>query len=404
MKKQISVHELKYGMWVSEPDRSWLETPFLFQGFEIQSQEEIETLRSICGHVYIDTDLGCDVDPHASAIGSCTNNPTDHAAHACATYQDQTSVEEELEAAKETYANSKVALAEIMDGVRLEKKINSRQIKQTVTSIADSIIRNPNAFTLLTRLKNKDSYTYSHCLDVCALSLIFGRQLGFAKEELEILGIGTLLLDIGKLRIPTELLEKPNELTPAEFKVIKTHVSHSVDIMSKAKGVLPDSIEIAHTHHERENGYGYPRKLAGKQIPIFGKMAAIVDCYDAMTSDRAYRCAISSHKALSKLYARKDKEFQAGLIEQFIQCIGVYPVGSLVELTTGEVGVVLSQNRVRRLRPEIMLILDEHKNAIESGAVIDLMKELSDSSGNPLEIKDVLEPGAYGIDTREFFL
>lgn len=404
MKKQISVHELKYGMWVSEPDRSWLETPFLFQGFEIQSQEEIETLRSICGHVYIDTDLGCDVDPHASAIGSCTNNPTDHAAHACATYQDQTSVEEELEAAKETYANSKVVLAEIMDGVRLEKKINSRQIKQTVTSIADSIIRNPNAFTLLTRLKNKDSYTYSHCLDVCALSLIFGRQLGFAKEELEILGIGTLLLDIGKLRIPTELLEKPDELTPAEFKVIKTHVSHSVDIMSKAKGVLPDSIEIAHTHHERENGYGYPRKLAGKQIPIFGKMAAIVDCYDAMTSDRAYRCAISSHKALRTLYARKDKEFQAGLIEQFIQCIGVYPVGSLVELTTGEVGVVLSQNRVRRLRPEIMLILDEHKNAIESGAVIDLMKELSDSSGNPLEIKDVLEPGAYGIDTREFFL
>ncbi|MEE9158979.1 MAG: HD-GYP domain-containing protein [Gammaproteobacteria bacterium] len=404
MKKQISVHELKYGMWVSEPDRSWLETPFLFQGFEIQSKEEIETLRSICGHVYIDTDLGCDVEPHASAIGSGTNNPTDHAAHVGATYQDQTSVEEELEAAKEIYANSEVALTEIMDGVRLEKKINSRQVKQTVTSIADSIIRNPNAFTLLTRLKDKDSYTYLHCLDVCALSLIFGRQLGFAKEELEVLGIGTLLLDIGKLRIPTELLEKPDKLTPAEFKVIETHVSHSVDIMSKAKGVPPDSIEIAHTHHERDNGRGYPRKLAGKQIPIFGKMAAIVDCYDAMTSDAVYRCAISSHKALRTLYARKDEEFQAGLIEQFIQCIGVYPVGSLVELTTGEVGVVLSQNRVRRLRPEIMLILDEHKKAIESGAVIDLMKELSDSSGNPLEIKDVLEPGAYGIDTKEFFL
>jgi HD-GYP domain-containing protein (c-di-GMP phosphodiesterase class II) len=174
--------------------------------------------------------------------------------------------------------------------------------------------------------------------------------------------------------------------------------------MSKAKGVLADSIEIAHTHHERDNGSGYPRKLAAKQIPMFGKIAAIVDCYDAMTSDKAYRSAISSHQALRKLYARKDKEFQPGLIEQFIQCIGVYPVGSLVELTTGEVGMVLSQNRVRRLRPEIMLILDEHKKPIESGAIIDLMKERSDSSGNPLEIKDVLEPGAYGIDTKEFFL
>ncbi len=404
MKKRIGVKQLRYGMWVSEPDRPWLETPFLFQGFEIQSQEEIETLKDICEHVYIDTELGCDVDDHPRASSSSTDNPAAHTKREHINYQDQTSVQEELEAAKEIYADSQAVLAEIMEGVRLDKKINPRQVKQTVASMANSVIRNPNAFALLTKLKTKDSYTYSHCLDVCALTLIFGRHLGFAKEEMEVLGAGALLLDIGKLRIPRELLEKPGKLTPAEFKIIKTHVDHSVDMMSQTNGILADSIEIAHTHHERDNGCGYPRKLVDKEIPIFGKIAAIVDCYDAMTSERAYRRAISAHKALRKLYASRDKEFQGVLVEQFIQCIGVYPVGSLVELSTGEVGVVLSQNRLRRLRPEVMLILDKHKKPVESGPVIDLMKELSDSSGHPLEIKEVLEPGAYGVDPKEFFL
>ncbi|NIO41094.1 MAG: HD-GYP domain-containing protein, partial [Burkholderiales bacterium] len=194
------------------------------------------------------------------------------------------------------------------------------------------------------------------------------------------------------------------KLTLAEFKVVQKHVLHSVEIMSNTSGVSPAAIEIAHTHHERNNGSGYPRKLADKEIPVFGKLAAIIDCYDAMTSERVYRPAISSHKALRKLYARRDQEFQTVLVEQFIQCLGVYPVGSLVELSSGEVGVVLSQNRVRRLRPKIMVILDKNKKPTKSAPIIDLMVELTDSSGNPLDIKEVVEPAVYGIDPKEFFL
>ncbi len=339
MRKKIDVQDLKYGMWVSKLDRPWRDTPFLFQGFEIRWKEDMDTLRRICEHVYIDTDLTADVRPPDIILPGANGRAAvvDGTSRA---YQNKTSLEEELETAKELYASATDFLTEILSDVEFKKKINSRQVKQTVAGIANSIIRNPDAFTLLTRLKTKDSYTYLHALDVCILALLFGRHLGFSKEELETLGAGTLLLDVGKMRLPKELLEKPERLTRAEFEVIKSHVLHSVEIMSGIQDVHPDSVETAHTHHERISGHGYPRGLAAEDIPILGKLAAIVDSYDAMTSDRPYRRAVSPHRALRKLYAQRNEKFQDALVEQFIQCIGIYPVGSLVELSTGEVAVV----------------------------------------------------------------
>jgi len=404
MRKKIDVYDLRHGMWVSELDCPWRETPFLFQGFEIESDEHIEELKNYCKHVYVDTDLGCDSAPPASAGISYTNTLPDELDRRQATYQEQTSIEEEIEVAKEIYQSGTQAIAEIMDDAHLGKNISVTRVKQAVGGMVESIIRNPDAFAWLTQLKNKDSYTYSHCLDACALGLIFGRHLGFSKEELKILGTGTLLLDIGKMRTPTELLEKPGKLTEKEFEIMKAHVRHSVEIISERKAMPAATIEIVATHHERHNGVGYPLNLMGKEIPIFGKMAGIIDCYDAVTSDRVYRPAISSHKALQMLYDAKDKDFQAVLVEQFIQCIGIYPVGSPVELSTGEIGIVLSQNRLRRLRPKVMLILDHDKKPHKTVPTIDLLTQVSDASGNPLEIKEVLKPGAYGINPKEFYL
>ncbi len=404
MRKKIDVYDLRHGMWVSELDCPWRETPFLFQGFEIESDEHIEELKSYCKHVYVDTDLGCDSAPPASAGISYTNTLPDELDRRQATYQEQTSIEEEIQVAKNIHQSGTQAIAEIMDDVHLGKKISITRVKQAVGGMVESIVRNPDAFAWLAQLKNKDSYTYSHCLDTCALGLIFGRHLGISKEELKVLGTGTLLLDIGKMRMPAELLEKPGKLTEKEFQIMKTHVGHSVEIMRGRKAMPAAAIEMAATHHERHNGEGYPLNLMGKEIPIFGKIAGIVDCYDAVTSDRVYRSAISPHKALRMLYAGNDKDFQAALVEQFIQCIGIYPVGGLVELSTGEIGIVLSQNRVRRLRPKVMLILDRDKKPHKTAPTIDLLTQVSDASGNPLEIKEALEPGAHGINPKEFYL
>jgi HD-GYP domain-containing protein (c-di-GMP phosphodiesterase class II) len=319
-------------------------------------------------------------------------------------YETTTAIEEEMVFAKECHANLSTMVSDIMADVHAGKEINLLAPKKIVRHMIESITRNPDAFLWLTKLKKADSYTYKHSMDAAILAITLGRHLGLTKKELEDLAIGTLLFDVGKMKLPPELLTKPGRLTDDEFDLVKKHVEYSVETLKGIKGISPQSIEIAMYHHERHNGSGYPNKLKGKEIPIFARIAAIVDCYDAITSDRTYNRAISSHDAIKQLYEWRNIDFQEEMIEQFIQCLGVYPTGSLVELSTGEVGVVLSQNRVRRLRPKIMLILDKEKVAYDHYTTVDLIKEESDKDGNPLEILSSHEPGAFGIDPQTFYL
>jgi HD-GYP domain-containing protein (c-di-GMP phosphodiesterase class II) len=213
-----------------------------------------------------------------------------------------------------------------------------------------------------------------------------------------------LLLDIGKMKVPEEILNKEATLTEAEFLEIKKHVDYGVEILRCTPGIDDNVIHIALTHHERYDGSGYPNGLPGDQIPVYGRIAAIIDCYDAMTSKRSYSEAVSPHNALQKIYNWRNKFFQDELVEQFLQCLGVYPTGSLVEMNTGEVGIVLSQNRTKRLKPRIMLLLDADKTTYKNFKIIDLVTEAADSSGNILNILCAHDPGAFGIDPTEFYL
>jgi len=296
------------------------------------------------------------------------------------------------------------AVDEIMNNVRDDKKLDINRTKEVVSSMTDSILRNPNAFLWMRILKDKDSYTYSHCMDSGALAIAFGRHIGLSRNELEDLGMGALLSDVGKMQVPDELLNKPGELTEKEFEIVKKHVVYSVRIMQKSGGLSKAAIATAATHHERFDGSGYPRGLKGNEIPVLGRMAAIVDCYDAITSDRPHRRAISPNEAVRRLYDWRGSAFQSELVEQFIQTLGTYPTGSIVELNTGQVGIVVSQNRLRRLRPKLMLILDEGKNVYNFAPMLDLLNETQDSSGDQLEIIKVLEPGTYGIEPKDFNL
>ncbi len=270
--------------------------------------------------------------------------------------------------------------------------------------MVESVARNPDAFIWLTQLKDTDIYTYHHSMDVSILAVVMGRHLGLSRLELQDLAIGTLLFDIGKLKLPPKLLNKPGRLTDEEFELIKKHVDYSVEIIERISGITPRALEIARYHHERHNGSGYPEGLQGTQIPVFARIASIVDCYSAITRNRSYSQAISSHEAIKQMYEWGDIDFQMELIEQFIQCLGIYPTGSLVELSTGEIGVILSQNRVRRLRPKVMLILDCNKIAYEHFPIIDLIKDTEDEDGNELDIVAAHEPGSFGIDPKTFYL
>jgi HD-GYP domain-containing protein (c-di-GMP phosphodiesterase class II) len=299
-------------------------------------------------------------------------------------------------------ASDKIGL--IMDDVKSGKNLNLNAVRGVVEPVLDSIIRNPDALLWLSRLRHKDNYTYSHSVDNCALAIAFGRHLGLPKDDIRILSTGMLLLDIGKMKVPDAILNKASTLTEAEFVEVKKHVDYGVEILKNTPDIEDSIIHIAMTHHERYDGSGYPNGIPGDQIPIYGRIAAIIDCYDAMTSKRIYSDAVSPHNALQQIYNWRNKFFQDELVEQFLQCLGVYPTGSLVEMNSGEVGIVLSQNRAKRLKPRIMLILDEDKTTYKNFKIIDLMTQAIDATGHVLNIHCAHDPGAFGIDPTEFYL
>ncbi len=404
-KKKISTLDLKPGMYVSQLDRPWREADVLFQGFYVNSLEQIEELRNKFRYVYVDT--WRDSPPGKPKLALKEDALDEELRNLCGhskrdnVYKDSTSVEEELVVAQEIHKRATEIVVEMMRHLQLGRTLKLVTINNVVTDLMESVLRNPDAFSWLMHLKKKDDYSYTHSIDSCALALTFGRHLGLPRESLISLGTGALLFDVGKVKLPEGLLNKPGRLSPDEFQIMKQHVDYGVHIVSNIKGSGMETIDMVRAHHERFDGSGYPLGTRGSDIPLFGRIAGILDCYDAITSNRSYQEAISPHQALRVLYKACDKAFQEVLVEQFIQCLGVYPTGSLVEMVSGEVGIVIEQNRVRRLRPKIMLILDQNKVALKNYETVDLDRE---TAGKSLELAKVLEPGTYGIDPKEYYL
>ena len=405
--KKISAYDLKAGMYVSNLDRPWEETPFIFQGMEIKSADDITELQKHCEYVYIDIQQGIAGDNYLTTEHPSIEDDEDSDIFRIPSgfhkYPDKTSFKEEFVTAKEKYKQSIDTVKSILDDIREGRKLLIEPVRKAVKGIIGSMVRNPDAFLWLTRLKSKDEYTYAHCIDACGLAVAFGRHLGLQKSELELLAIGTLLIDIGKMNISQELLNKQGALNKEEIKQFQDHVKHSVDLIKNMQGMNEEIISIVQNHHERFDGSGYPRGIPGNEIPIFSRIVAIVDCYDAITSDRSYAKAISSYDAIHMMYEWRDKDFQADVIEQFIQCLGVYPTGTIIELTTGDVGIIYTQNRIRRLKPKIMLVLDKNKKSLDFNPTIDLMTDTHDKEGNPIAILCAHAPGTFGINLRDFY-
>lgn len=405
--KKVDVEALKPGMYVSRLDRPWIETPFPFQGFTLRSGHETRQLRVHCRYVYIDIERGDDTSEELiDESRSLDQQVVDLLRRPLAQqiYPITATLDDERAASQESHRRLQTALADIYDDIQAGKNVSLREAKLAVEGMTASIVRNPDAFIWLTRLKRKDTYAYAHAIDTSALAANFGRHLGLSRAELNELALATLLLDIGKIKLPDEMLAKPGKLTDAEFKLMRRHVQFSLELLGSCRGIGKETLKTIATHHERHAGHGYPRRLRGLEIPVFGRIAGIVDCYDAVTSVRPFAKALSQYEAIRKLYEWRDQDFQADIVEQFIQCLGVYPTGSLVELTTGQVGIVLAQNPVRRLKPVLMLILDEDKIAYNFQPRLDLVNEDQTAAGEPIEILRALEPGSYGIDPADYYI
>lgn len=405
---RISVQGLTRGMFVCRLDRPWLGTSFRMQGVHVHTEAQLRELQRLCTHVWVDTGSGLAPDLRYIAPEG-RGAPTTREAIEVQRLRKQewrvsASVGEELPRAEQAHETLKSNVSEVMQDLRSGKRLDMARLQLGVKSMVDSVLRNPAAFVWLKELKRRDDYTYQHALGSAVWAANFGRQLGMEREALEDLALSGLLCDVGKTQLPLELLTQSGPLDAEQAAQVRRHVQHSLEIVQAMPGVSPRVVQAVAAHHERHDGSGYPRGLKGAAIPIFGRIMSVVDSYDAMTCIRPYAESRSPHQAVTELYEQRGRLFQAELVEQFIQACGIYPTGTLVELSSGEVGVVVEVHSLKRLRPRVMLLLDRDKAPLAEFREIDLATPDAADGDEPLTIRCGLPVGAYGIDARELFL
>lgn len=397
--RRIAAGALLPGMYVCRLDRAWEGTPFPLQGFMADSQEQLDWVGAHCNAVWVDISLG--IAPADSARTQVPESELLGAQH----YRDTAGFAEELPQAREALADTTRAATRLIDEVSAGGKLGPQEVRDAVEPVVQSILRNADTLFWVNTLRASAGYAYSHAINCSMLAAAFGRHLGLPSGLLVDLAGGGLLLDIGKTRLPESLVTRPAALSPSEMAQVREHVLHGAGVLESSGGHPPEVIDMVRTHHERWDGTGYPRGLGGLEIPLYGRIAAIVDAFDAMTSRRPWAGPRSPHLALQEIYAGRDGAFQGELVEQFISCLGVFPTGSLVELGNGQVAVVMTQNPSRRLRPRVMLLTGPDKQLLTQFQPMDLMDQPEDVPvAEQVNVVAALPAGAYGLDPAELYL
>lgn len=398
---RVSTTDLAIGMFVCGLDRPWAESPFPLQGVEVRGEDDIRTLRALCKFVYIDRRRELLIG-RRRLLTLARSDRREAGFKRATTYVDKVRVQDELPKAREALQATATLLDRIYADISSGRDLSVEDVERVVRPLVASVLRSADAFLFLEGMRKHDNYTYSHAIGCGALAAAFGRHLGLPEDTILSLATGGLLMDIGKTRLPEELLQRPGALRLKEIAVVRSHVAHALEIVQAGGINDPDVLDAVRTHHERYDGSGYPDRLAGNTIPMAGRMLAIIDAYDAMCSARPYRAAVSRHQALQEIYRGRDSMYQAELVEQFQVCLGVYPTGSRVELDSGEIAVVMEQNLVRRLRPTVLVISTADKQPLEQFRVVDLLNP--GSAENRREIARAVAIDEYDIDTAPFLV
>ena len=409
-KIKIESTNIEKGMYVCELDRPWKETPFLFQGFRITNEREVEKLKQVCSFIFVDEEKSTvDVDPKLIVLASTGqakkyNNPkplyniqAKHEPH-------KENFESEFPVAKAAYRNAFEKIHIVFNDIRLGKSLDVLTIKSTVQDMTRSILRNPDALKLLCVLQERDDNAITHALHVCILTLAFGNYLGLKKDKIQKLGIGGLLHDIGETKLTDGLFWRSRHYTKEEKAEIQKHTDYGVDIINNTQGLDPIVLDIVRDHHERLNCSGFPRQSCGDDISYNAMIVSIVDVYDSVTMGYEGKDIVSCTDALKSMYDWRDELFQAELVEHFIQCLGIYPVGSVVLLNSNEVGIIFTFGDCSRLAPQIMLLLDKNHDYYSAPKIIDLSKFKDNDDKYLYEIKKVVKPEEYGIDLKNHIL
>ena len=309
--------------------------------------------------------------------------------------------EREMAVAQMAYENAMLHARRIVTDTKLGRKVQFGDTVETVGSMVDSALRNHHTLLCLLKLNDYDEYTYVHCINVAAIAVIYGEYLGMTREELVVLGAAGMMHDLGKTAVPDSIINKRGRLTEAEFKEIMRHPRYGYDMLARDPAVPQEALDAVLHHHERGNGRGYPSGLKKSETSAMGRIIALADVYDALTSDRSYKDAILPNKALAIMYGMREHDFDPLEVQLFIKCLGIYPSGSLVKLNTGDYGVVFETNPLKPLAPKVKVILNEHLRPVQP-SMLDLAGEQALDRG--VEILECADPAAFRINLKPYLL
>ncbi|QSP95425.1 HD-GYP domain-containing protein [Marinobacter salinisoli] len=387
---RLPVDLLQRGMNIIKLDRPWTEVPVLFQGFILCDDAQAEILRQYCDWVL--------VEDEEERLNPIMDRMVDLKELASTPLPETCSLAEELPRAREAWTQGQSFIDKVTRDIASGEELDFDQARPFIQQCVESIQANASAMFWMSRIKSRDSYTAEHCLRVAIFSIAFARFIGVPDNDLEIVGMCGLLHDLGKLKVPESILNKPGELTAEEAEAMRAHTTLGYQLLREDRKLDPIISDVSSHHHERIDGQGYPHQLADWQISRFARLVSIVDAFDAITSDRCYRDGLSTSEAMSILYKNRGQQFDAGMVEAFIRMIGVYPPGSLVELSSGEVALVVATHPGRKLKPRVEILLDANKNPTPP-RVVDLGTQTGNTSADT-EIAHPLADGAFGISLR----
>jgi HD-GYP domain-containing protein (c-di-GMP phosphodiesterase class II) len=395
-KRAVPVADLQFGMYVAELDRPWVETPFAFQGFMLQTERQLQALRKFCRHVFVDVAVSDVRAIIARPASPQTSSAPAFEIQGKAGYTAQSELAQEIEAAGELYSETVKGLQAFVETLeRGGTALDGSELHRLVNALADTVIRNPDALLLVSKLREMDDPAHAKALQVCVYMMVFGRFLQREPEDIRLLGLLGLLQDVGNARLPVRLLLKhSHELTREEAEVLKKHVALSAHILGITTGLPPRLANLVLLHHERQDGNGYPRGLRGYQIGLHGSIAAICDAYETLLAPAPYGDAKTPSEAIKPLLDERGTAFHGPLLEQFVRCMGAFPVGSAVELSSGDYGVVVAEHITQRLKPKVLIIIDRAHRIVRQRKVVDLANEPD------LRIRRSLEQGQLAFDPR----
>ncbi len=389
---KVAAMNLQPGMFVAELDRPWLDTPFSLQGFVVRDPADVLYISDYVDHVFVDADyrasrrfLTLDMAPTAEQRGKPLQLKAD------------------FQQARVSFESASETLDKVFSSLRTGRHGDVSAVRDAINPLIEGVFRNQEAVAALLRLKESGDYRYHHGISMALWATILGRHIGLHRSELEKLAVGCAMCDVGMTHLSTELLENPSHLTEQQRRIVRAHPTMGAEMVSSSKDVDFEIIAVIENHHERADGSGYPRGLEGASIPLLARIAGLVDTYDAMITPRPYARARTSHEAVQELIDAKGSAFQASLVEQFVQAIGLFPTGSLVELNTWEVAIVVRQNAARRLKPEIVVVLDAAKRRKEVLELLNLAEQNADREGERWIAKE-LQAGCYGLNSEDYFL